>query len=452
MLGIKSLSFSEIQKKIERKRIMFDLSKSQKAFAEAVQLLPGGVNSPARAFGAVGGNPIFIDHAEGVRLFDVDGNEYIDYVGSWGPMILGHGHPYVTQALEKVLHSGTSFGAPTLWESELAKIVIDAVESVEMVRFVNSGTEATMSAIRLARGATGRDKIVKFAGNYHGHVDSLLVAAGSAAATFSVPNSPGVTEGTSRDTVILAYNDVPGLLSLFEKCGSEIAAVIFEPVVGNMGCVIMSPEFCDALTFVQKTYGTLLICDEVMTGFRVAYAGAQSLLGLRPDITTFGKIIGGGLPVGAYGGRRDIMQNILPAGKVYQAGTLSGNPLAMTAGIATLKTLREMNPYPYLERLGTQLVDGVLSAAKKHRIPLCANRVGAMMTFFFQDGPVTDWETAARSDTARFAEYFWKMIHQGVYFPCSQFEALFLSAAHTEDDISRTVAAAEKAFTEIVNK
>ncbi|MBR0192445.1 MAG: glutamate-1-semialdehyde 2,1-aminomutase [Thermoguttaceae bacterium] len=425
---------------------MYDLTKSKEAFAEAVNLLPGGVNSPARAFGAVGGNPIFIERGQGAYLFDVDGNRYIDFVGSWGPMILGHGHPTVTEALEKVIRTGVSFGAPTLLESELARLVIDAVESVEMVRFVNSGTEATMSAIRLARGYTGRDKIVKFSGNYHGHSDSLLVAAGSAAATFGVPNSPGVTAGTSRDTIVLQYNDPDGLREMFAKCGEEIACVIFEPVVGNMGCVRMTPEFRDALTFVQSEYKTVLICDEVMTGFRVAFAGAQSVLGIRPDLTTFGKIIGGGLPVGAYGGKCEIMQNVLPAGKVYQAGTLSGNPLAMTAGIQTLKTLKALDPYDYLEKLGTQFVEGVTEVAKRHGVPLCANRVGAMLTFFFQDGPVTDWPSAARSDTKRFADWFWKMIHQGIYFPCSQFEAMFLSAAHTEEDIQRTIEAAEKAL------
>lgn len=425
---------------------MYDLTNSKKAFTEAVNLLPGGVNSPARAFGAVGGNPIFIERGQGAYLFDVDGNRYIDFVGSWGPMILGHGHPAVTEALEKVIRTGVSFGAPTLLESELARLVIDAVESVEMVRFVNSGTEATMSAIRLARGYTGRDKIVKFSGNYHGHSDSLLVAAGSAAATFGVPNSPGVTAGTSRDTIVLQYNDPDGLREMFAKCGEEIACVIFEPVVGNMGCVRMTPEFRDALTFVQSEYKTVLICDEVMTGFRVAFAGAQSALGIRPDLTTFGKIIGGGLPVGAYGGKREIMQNVLPAGKVYQAGTLSGNPLAMTAGIQTLKTLKALDPYDYLENLGARFVEGVTDVAKRHGVPLCANRVGAMLTFFFQDGPVTDWPSAAKSDTKRFADWFWKMIHQGIYFPCSQFEAMFLSAAHTEDDIQRTIEAAEKAL------
>ena len=352
---------------------MFDLTRSKEAFKHALELLPGGVNSPARAFGAVGGNPIFIDHAEGAFLFDVDGNRYLDYVLSWGPMILGHGHPAVIQALEKVIKTGTSFGAPTLYESRLAELVIEAVESVEMVRFVSSGTEATMSAIRLARGFTGRDKIVKFAGNYHGHSDSLLVAAGSSAATFGVPNSPGVTAGTSKDTLVLPYNNPNALFDVFEKCGSEIACVIFEPVVGNMGCVPMNPEFRDALTLVRERYGTLLLCDEVMTGFRVAYAGAQSVIGIKPDLTTFGKIIGGGLPVGAYGGKREIMKNVLPAGKVFQAGTLSGNPLATAAGIATLETLKETNPYPELELLGDKLEKGILNAADKHGVKLSAN-------------------------------------------------------------------------------
>lgn len=428
---------------------MYDLSKSKKAFEDAVRLLPGGVNSPARAFGAVGGNPLFIERAEGAYLYDADGNRYIDFVGSWGPMILGHGHPYVVAALEKILPFGTSFGAPTVLETRLAQLVVDAVESVEMVRFVNSGTEATMSAIRLARGYTQRDKIVKFAGNYHGHSDSLLVAAGSSAATFGVPNSPGVTAGTSRDTVVLPYNNAETLLETFRKIGNEIACVIFEPTVGNMGCVLCKPEFRDALKTVQKEYGTLLICDEVMTGFRVAYAGAQSKLGIQPDLTTFGKIIGGGLPVGAFGGRRDVMKNVLPSGKVFQAGTLSGNPLAMTAGIATLETLKKTNPYPYLDEIRKQLTDGITAAALRYDIPLCVNWNGSMLTFFFQKGPVEDWDSAAKSDTKKFAEFFWKMIHQGVYFPPSQFEAMFLSAAHTREDIQHTVSAAEHAFAEM---
>lgn len=425
---------------------MFDLTKSKEAFARALELLPGGVNSPARAFGAVGGNPIFIDHADGAFLVDIDGNRYLDYVLSWGPMILGHGHPRVVETLDRVVRTGTSFGAPTLLESRLAELVIEAVASVEMVRFVSSGTEAVMSAIRLARGFTGRDKIVKFAGNYHGHSDSLLVAAGSSAATFGVPNSPGVTAGTSRDTIVLPFNDPEALFAAFERCGSEIACVVFEPVVGNMGCVPMKPDFRDALSQARERYGALLLCDEVMTGFRVAYAGAQSVVGIDPDLTTFGKIIGGGLPVGAYGGKREIMQNVLPAGKVFQAGTLSGNPLATAAGIATLEILKETNPYARLETMGARLEKGILDAARKNGVLLCANRVASMLTFFFQDGPVLDWDSAAASDTKKFADYFWKMIHQGIYFPCSQFEAMFLSAAHSDEDIDRTILAAENAF------
>ncbi len=424
-------------------------SKSEAAFAEAVRVMPGGVNSPARAFGAVGGNPVFIHRAEGAYLYDVDGNRFTDYVGSWGPMILGHLYPPVVAAVQKMLTRGMSFGAPTLEETVLAEKVIAAVPSVEMVRFVNSGTEATMSAIRVARGFTGREKIVKFAGNYHGHSDSLLVAAGSAAATLGVPNSPGVTAGTARDTLVLPYNDTAALAALFEKCGAEIACVILEPVVGNMGCVPSTAEFREALEAVREKYGTVILCDEVMTGFRVTFGGAQALYGLSPDLTTFGKIIGGGLPVGAYGGRREIMAHVMPAGKVYQAGTLSGNPLAMAAGIATLDALRETPPYAYLETLSAQLAGGVRAEAARAGVPLCVNRVGSMLTFFFQDGPVTDWDSAARSDTQRFAAFFQGMLRRGVYLPCSQYEAMFLSAAHTEADIQHTITAAGEVFAEI---
>ena len=423
---------------------------SQAAFAEAVQFMPGGVNSPARAFGAVGGNPVFIDHAQGAYLYDIDGNRLIDYVLSWGPMILGHGAKPVVEALQKMLVKGTSFGAPTLQETRLAKLVTEMVASVEMIRFVNSGTEATMSALRLARGYTGRDKIVKFAGNYHGHSDCLLVAAGSSAATFGVPNSPGVTRGTSQDTIVLPYNSPEKLREVMAQCGSQIAAVIFEPVVGNMGCVPADDEFIATLHEVRDQYGCLLICDEVMTGFRVSPAGAQWWLGIEPDLTTMGKIIGGGLPVGAYGGKREIMQHVLPAGDVFQAGTLSGNPLAMEAGIATLETLRTTYPYPYLETLSARLENGVAAAAAKHGVPLCINRVGSMLTFFFQKGPVTDWESASRSDTKAFARFFRGMLERGVYFPCSQFEAMFLSAAHTTDDIDATIQAADEVFKTLV--
>jgi glutamate-1-semialdehyde 2,1-aminomutase len=418
--------------------------KSRAAFARAKQLMPGGVNSPARAFGGVGGEPIFFERGQGAYLFDIDGNRYIDYVGSWGPMILGHGHPQVVAALQAAVRRGTSFGAPTLAENELAELLIQAVPSIEKVRLVSSGTEATMSAIRLARGYTGRPMIVKFAGNYHGHVDSLLVAAGSSAATLGVPNSPGVTAGTAGDTLVLKYNDPAALQAAFAARGPEIAAVIVEPVAGNMGCVLSTPEFRRALREVTEERGALLIFDEVMTGFRVAYGGAQAVLGMRPDLTTLGKIIGGGLPMGAYGGRADIMDHVLPAGKVFQAGTLSGNPLATAAGIATLRVLRDTNPYGDLERLTARLAAGLEEAAQAAGLPCTIGRCGAMMTLFFSGQPVTDWDTAARCDTRRYARYFWGMIERGVYLPCSQYEALFLSTAHSEDDIAATVAAAQE--------
>ncbi|MBN2476443.1 MAG: glutamate-1-semialdehyde 2,1-aminomutase [Pirellulales bacterium] len=423
--------------------------KSQVAFARARQLIPGGVNSPARAFGGVGGEPIFFDRGQGAYLIDIDGNRYIDYVGSWGPMILGHCHPKVVEALETALRRGTSFGAPTEAESDLAELIIEAVPSIEKVRLVNSGTEATMSALRLARGFTGRPIIVKFAGGYHGHVDSLLVAAGSSAATLAVPNSPGVTEGTTRDTLVLRYNDVEALEAAFAEHGRQIAAVIVEPVAGNMGCVKASLDFREALRDVTRAHGALLIFDEVMSGFRVAYGGAQALFGVTPDLTTLGKIIGGGLPVGAYGGRADVMEHVLPAGKVFQAGTLSGNPLATAAGIATLKELRDSNPYEDLQQLSTRLAVGLEEAAKAADIPCSIGWMGAMMTLFFDNRPVTDWDVAARCDTGRYARYFWGMIQRGVYLPCSQYEALFLSTAHTEADVETTVAAAREVFQQV---
>jgi glutamate-1-semialdehyde 2,1-aminomutase len=420
--------------------------KSRLAFARAKQLMPGGVNSPARAFGGVGGEPIFFDRGDGAHLIDIDGNRYLDYVLSWGPMILGHAHPLVIMALETALHKGTSFGAPTEAENDLAERIIAAVPSVEKIRLVNSGTEASMSAIRLARGYTGRAMIVKFAGNYHGHVDSLLVAAGSSAATLGVPNSPGVTEGTTRDTLILQYNDAAGLESAFSQYGSNIAGVIVEPVAGNMGCVTAKPEFLATLRDLTIRHGALLIFDEVMSGFRVAYGGAQSLLGVKPDLTTLGKIIGGGLPMGAYGGRADIMDHILPAGKVFQAGTLSGNPLATAAGIATLKILRDTKPYTQLQRLSERLAKGLIDAAAGAGIPVSIGMCGAMMTLFFSPDPVVDWNTASRCDTQRYARYFWGLIERGIYMPCSQFEAFFLSTAHTEADIDATIAAIKEVF------
>jgi glutamate-1-semialdehyde 2,1-aminomutase len=411
--------------------------------------MPGGVNSPARAFEAVGGEPVVIARGDGAFLWDVDGHRYIDYIGSWGPMILGHGHGAVVAALDEAIHRGTSFGAPTAAENELAELIIASVPNVEKVRLVNSGTEATMSAIRLARGFTGRDVIVKFAGNYHGHVDSLLVAAGSAAATLSVPNSPGVTAGTTRDTIIAAYNDAEGLARVFDEHGPRIAGVIFEPVVGNMGVVMPTTEFLRALRELTTKHGAVLICDEVMTGFRVALGGAQERFGIQPDLTTLGKIVGGGLPVGAYGGRADVMDHVLPAGKVFQAGTLSGNPLATAAGCATLRVLRDDPPYDRLEQLSGRLEAGLRAAAADAGIAHQTARVGSMLTLFFSAEPVTDWDTASRSDTKRFARFFWGMLDRGVYLPCSQFEAMFVSAAHTEADVDATIAAAQEALIDL---
>jgi glutamate-1-semialdehyde 2,1-aminomutase len=416
--------------------------RSHKLFERARQLMPGGVNSPARAFGGVGGEPIVVERGEGPYLWDVDGNRYIDYVGSWGPLILGHAYAGVVAAVEAAAHRGTSFGAPTEAENELAELIVEAVPSIEKVRLVSSGTEATMSAIRLARGFTGRDVIVKFAGNYHGHVDSLLVAAGSSAATLAVPNSPGVTAGTSRDTLVLQYNDVAGLQAAFAEHGGRIAGVIFEPVVGNMGVVVPSRDFLQTLRQLTRQHGALLICDEVMTGFRVAYGGAQQLLDIQPDLTTLGKIVGGGLPVGAYGGRADIMDNVLPAGKVFQAGTLSGNPLATAAGCAMLRALRDSSPYERLEKLSAKLEAGLREAATAAGVPHQMARVGSMMTLFFASEAVRDWPTASRCDTERFGKWFWGMLDRGVYLPCSQYEALFVSAAHEDADIDATVAAA----------
>ncbi len=417
-------------------------SQSHEIFARARQLMPGGVNSPARAFGGVGGEPIVFHSAQGAYLHDVDGNRYLDYIGSWGPMILGHGHPQVLAAVHAAVDRVLSFGAPTAAENELAELIVQAVPSIEKLRLVNSGTEATMSAIRLARGYTGRELIVKFAGNYHGHVDSLLVAAGSSAATLAVPDSPGVTAGTSRDTLVLKYNDVAGLEAAFQQHGPRIAGVILEPIVGNMGCVVGTRPFHAALRDLTRRHGAVLIFDEVMTGFRVAYGGAQSLLGITPDLTTLGKIVGGGMPIGAYGGRAEIMDHVLPAGRVFQAGTLSGNPVACACGIATLQVLRDDSPYHRLEQLGAQLAAGLDAAATAAGIPHTLARVGSMLTLFFNPDPVSDWDVASRCDRARFAKYFWGLIDRGVYMPCSQFEALFVSAAHTPEDIARTVQAA----------
>jgi glutamate-1-semialdehyde 2,1-aminomutase len=421
-------------------------SRSAASHERASRVIPGGVNSPARAFGAVGGSPITIARGDGPYLFDIDGNRYLDFIGSWGPMILGHCHPAVLAATTAAMRNGSSFGAPCEQETELAELVVDAVPSVEMVRFVSSGTEATMSAIRLARGFTGRDLIVKFAGCYHGHVDSLLVSAGSSALTHGVPNSPGVPKGCTDDTLVLRYNDVAGLREVFAARRDAIAGVILEPVVGNMGLVVPSAEFRAELRRLTQHHGALLIYDEVMTGFRLAYGGAQQLLGDSPDITALGKIIGGGYPVGAYGGRADIMKKVMPAGPVFQAGTLSGNPVAMAAGIATLKELKGNSPYVRLERMGARLEQGLREAAAAAGLPARVNRVGSMWTLFFTSTPVTDFDSAKTSDTKRFARFFWEMMDRGFYLPCSQFEAAFLSDAMTDEHVDQTIAAAAQSL------
>jgi glutamate-1-semialdehyde 2,1-aminomutase len=423
--------------------------RSREAFQRACRVLPGGVNSPARAFGAVGGQPPFIARGEGAYLFDLDGNRYLDYVGSWGPLILGHCHPRVVGAVEDALRRGASFGAPTEQETQLAELIIAAVPSVEMVRLVSSGTEASMSAIRLARGFTGRDVVVKFAGCYHGHVDSLLVQAGSSATTLGVPSSPGVPAGCTADTLVLRYNDVQGLAGAFAARGDQIAGVIVEPVAGNMGLVTPSAEFLAGLRRLTERHGALLIYDEVMTGFRLAPGGAQQLFKQTPDLTVLGKIVGGGLPVGAYGGRADVMRRVLPAGPVFQAGTLSGNPLAMAAGIATLQELRERPPYARLEQLGARLAEGLSAAARDAGVPHCLNRAGSMWTLFFTPGPVTGYDSARAADTARFARFFWALMDRGVYLPCSQFEAAFLSDAHTDQHIEETLATAREALAQL---
>ena len=423
--------------------------RSAELFARAVELMPGGVNSPVRAFRGVGGTPRFIREAQGAILTDVDGRTYIDYVGSWGPMILGHADPEVVEALREALGRGTSYGAPTELEILMAEEIVAAVPSIEMVRMVNSGTEATMSAIRLARGVTGRIKIVKFEGCYHGHGDSMLVKAGSGVATLGLPDSPGVPAALARETLTVPFNDAAALEAAFAAHGTEIAACIIEPVVGNMGCVPPQDGYLKAVRDITERYGALLIFDEVMTGFRLARGGAQELYGVLPDITTLGKIIGGGLPVGAYGASREIMTRIAPAGPIYQAGTLSGNPLAMTAGLVTLRRLRDPEVYARLERAGARLCEGLREAARAAGILTVANRVGSMWTTFFTSEPVTDWTSAAQSSRETYARFFHAMLDEGVYLAPSQFEAAFISLAHTDELLERTIEAGRKVFQQI---
>jgi glutamate-1-semialdehyde 2,1-aminomutase len=423
--------------------------KSHRLYKKACELIPGGVNSPVRAFRAVGGNPIFIDRAKGSKIYDVDGNAYIDYVLSWGPLILGHTHPKVVNAIKKAIERGTSYGAPTILEIELAELVLKAYPSMDKVRMVNSGTEATMSAIRVARGFTGRDKIIKFEGCYHGHADGLLVKAGSGATTFGVPDSPGVPKSYAKNTITLPFNDIKALKAVIKNEWKSIACVIIEPVVGNIGCVLPKSGFLESLRKLTKDYSIVLIFDEVMTGFRVSYGGAQAYYGITPDMTCLGKVIGGGLPVGAYGGKKEIMSMVSPEGPVYQAGTLSGNPLAMTAGIETLKILSRDGIYEKLENISALLERGLRNAAKTAGLKTRFYRAGTMFCTYFTDTNVVDYETAKTSDTSKFSRFFSAMLQRGVYIAPSQFEAGFISLAHTERDIEKTVRAAYESFLEI---
>ncbi len=428
----------------------YQIARSEALFGDAQQHLPGGVNSPVRAFRGVEGTPVFIERGAGCRMWDVDGNEYVDYVGSWGPLIAGHAHPEVVEAVRRAAGRGTSYGAPTEAEVRLAAMVKEAVPSIELVRFVNSGTEATMSALRVARGVTGREMIVKFDGGYHGHADGLLVQAGSGPLTLGAPDSPGVPAAAAAQTLSLAFNDLPAVGAAFERHGGGIAAVIVEPVAGNMGVVPPATGFLEGLRQLCTRHGALLIFDEVMTGFRVARGGAQARYGVTPDITCLGKIVGGGLPVGAYGGRRDVMEYVAPLGPVYQAGTLSGNPLAMAAGIATLELIRRPGAYEQLEEVSSRLERGMARGAHEAGVAYSTNRVGSMLTGFFAGGPVTDYASARSADRRRYGRFFHAMLERGVYLAPSQFEAAFISLAHTPADIDYTVAAAGAAFRALV--
>jgi len=425
---------------------MKDLSRSKQLFEEAQRYMPGGVNSPVRAFKAVGGTPVFMKRGQGSRLYDEDNNEYIDYGGSWGPLILGHAHPQVVTAVKEAAESGSSFGTPTELETTLTRMLCTAIPSIELVRLVNSGTEATMSAIRLARAFTGRNRIVKFAGCYHGHSDGLLAKAGSGMATLGIPTSPGVPPSFTADTLVASYNHTETVKQLFDRFASEIAAVIVEPIAGNMGVVPPQPSFLESLRSLTRQSGAILIFDEVITGFRVAYSGAQSIYNITPDLTCLGKIIGGGLPIGAYGGRSDIMEMVAPLGPVYQAGTLSGNPLATTAGIETLKILSQSGIYSQLEARASQLEKGIISAVNKSAMDIQVSRAGSMITVFFTREPVIDYETASQANTELFSRFFQQMLANGIYWPPSQFETAFVSLAHTEEDIQTTIKAVNQAF------